>query len=262
MPTELGSNNPRLASVAALQRRKDGWGSGRFAIEGPTLLDEALESGLAIAEVYATSAALTAHPRLAEVEAAGTPVFAVADRAMDRISDLETPPGLLAVVGHPPVSLESLMAGDEPVLALAVADPGNAGTLVRSARAFGIEHIVFGRGGVDPYQPKVVRAAMGALFRAKIALGSGEEVVETAHAAGRPVVAVDLDGDPLDGFTFPARPVLVIGHERHGVRAWLPDRDGAVRIPQTGVESLNAGVAGSIVLYQLMLAFRTSPGGS
>ena len=262
MPTELGARHQRLASVSALQRRKDGWGSGRFAIEGPTLLDEALDSGLAIAEIYATAAALAAHPRLAEVEADGTPVFAVDERAMARISDLETAPGILAVVGHPPVALGDLLRGDDPVLVLAVADPGNAGTLVRSARAFGVDHVVFGRGGVDPYQPKVVRAAMGALFRAKIALASGEELLEAARAAGRPVVAVDLDGEALDRFIFPPRPVFVVGHERHGVRAWLPDRDAAVRIPQSGVESLNAGVAGSIVLYHLMLALGGPSGGS
>ncbi|HXP94839.1 MAG TPA: RNA methyltransferase [Candidatus Binatia bacterium] len=256
MPTELRAHHRRLASIAALQRRKEGWGSGRFAIEGPTLLDEALESGLVIAEVYATQAALRAHRRLAELEAAGTPIFAVEERAMNRISDLETPPGLLAVVEHPPVPLGTLVDGDEPVVGLAVADPGNAGTLLRSARAFGIDRIVFVRGGVDPYHPKVVRAAMGALFRMKIGLGTGEELAEAAQGSGRPIIAIDLDGEPLDRFTFPPRPILAIGHERHGVRSWLPVRDGAIRIPQNGVESLNAGVAGSIVLYQLMLARR------
>jgi RNA methyltransferase, TrmH family len=258
MPIELGAHHPRLAAVAKLQRRKDGWGSGRFALEGWTLLDEALRGSLAIEEVYATPAALAANPRLGELEAAGTPLYAVEERGMARISDLETPPGILAVAGHTLRPLDALMAGDDPVLALAVGDPGNAGTLVRSARAFGVERIVFGRGGVDPYQPKVVRAAMGALFRAHIGLGSGREVVDAARAAGRPVVAVDLDGEALDRFDFPLRPVFVIGNERHGVRAWLPERDRAVRIPQAGVESLNAAVAGSIVLYAFMLARRGS----
>ena len=258
MPTELGPHHPRLAAVTRLQRRKEGWGAGRFAIEGATLLDEALGSALAIDAVYVTPAALAGNPRLGELEAAGIPLYLVEERAMRRISDLEAPPGIVAVVGHSPVLLDRLMAGDDAVLALAVGDPGNAGTLVRSARAFGVDRIVFGRGGVDPYQPKVVRAAMGALFRAKIGLGSGKELVEAAHAAGRPVVAVDLDGEALDRFTFPPRPVFVIGNERHGVRSWLPERDRAVRIPQEDVESLNAAVAGSIVLYQFMRARRGS----
>lgn len=261
MPTELGAHHARLAAVAALQRRKQGWGSARFAIEGPTLLDEAVASGLTIAEVYLGPGG-AASPATRALEAGGVPVYAVDERAMRRISDLETPPGLLAVVDHPPEPIEALLAGDGPVLALAVADPGNAGTLVRSARAFGVERIVFGRGGVDPFQPKVVRAAMGALFRTRIGLASGEELVAAARAAGRPLVAVDLDGEDLDGFRFPERPVLAIGHERHGVRGWLPARDGAVRIAQNGVESLNAGVAGSIVLYEFMLARRARPGGS
>lgn len=258
MPTELGAHHHRLAAVAALQARKEGWGSGRFAIEGATLVDEALGAGLTIEELYATPAALLRTPRLAELEAAGTPLYSIADRAMRRISDLESPPGIVAVVDHAPAALDRLLASDEPVLALAVADPGNAGTLVRSALAFGVKHIVFGRGGVDPYHPKVVRAAMGALFGVTISFAEGAELVQGARAAHRPVIAVDLDGDPLEQFEFPPRPVLVVGHERHGVRAWLPGRDGAVRIPQEGVESLNAAVAGSIVLYCYMLARKGS----
>src|SRR5579875_397975 len=193
MPTALGLHHRALAAVAALQRRKEGWGVGRFAIEGHTLLEEALAGGLDILEVYATPSALREHPGVLRLEARGTPVFTVPEPAMRRISDLQTPPGLLAVVNHPPVPLGDLMAERGPILAIALSDPGNAGTLVRSARAFGAIGIVLGR-------------------------------------------------------------VVVVGHERHGVRSWLPVRDAAVRIPQQGVESLNAAVAGSIVLYQLMLS--------
>jgi TrmH family RNA methyltransferase len=257
MPTELGVHHQRLAGIVALQQRKAGWGSGRFAIEGPTLLDEACEARMPIVEVYATPA-VAGTPRLTALEQAGTPVFVVEERAMRRISDLETPPGLLAVVDHLAESLETLMAGEGAILGLSVGDPGNAGTLVRSARAFGVERIVFGRGGVDPYHPKVVRAAMGALFTARIGLAAGDELVAAARAAGRPVVAADLDGEPLEGYRFPARPVLAVGHERQGVRAWLPERDAAVRIPQRAGESLNAGVAGSIFLYAWMSAQRGS----
>lgn len=254
MPTELGAHHQRLTAVAALQARKDGWGAGRFAIEGPTLLEEALGAGLALEELYATPAALLKLPRLAELERAGTPLFEIGDRPMRRISDLDSPPGLVAVVSHPPTPVDRLLEGEEPVLALAVGDPGNAGTLLRSALAFGVRGVVFGRGGVDPYHPKVVRAAMGALFRLAIGVADGPALLEAASAAGRPVISLDLDGEPLEGFGFPARPVFAVGHERHGVRAWLPSRDRAVRIPVAGIDSLNAAVAGSIVLYRYMVA--------
>lgn len=253
MPTELGTHNPRIADVAGLQKRKEARAGGRFAIEGPTLIAEALDAGLAIPEAYVV-AATRDHPVVARLEAAGSGVYVVEDRAMRRLSDLETPPGMLAVVAHPPAPLAEVLGGDGPVLALAVGDPGNAGTLIRSAEAFGVGAVVFGEGGVDPYQPKVVRAAMGALFRVRIARSGGTELLAAALTAGRPVVVADMAGEPLESFRFPARAVLAVGHERHGVAGWLPGWDAAVRIPQQRGESLNAAVAGSILLYAMQRA--------
>lgn len=254
MPTELGTNNRQLTAVSALQHRRVRPGSGRFVIEGATLLEEALASGLALGELYVTAEALGARPALLELEQSGRPLYVIDRRAMRRISDLETPPGILAVVERPLSTLEALLAGSEPVLALAgVNDPGNAGTLVRSAEAFGVRRVLFGRGGVEPYHPKVVRAAMGALFRTQIAVKGGEMLEAAALTAGRPLIIADRGGEPLDRFRFPPGAVLVVGNERLGVRGWLSRWDGAVSIPQRGGESLNAAVAGSILLYALML---------
>jgi TrmH family RNA methyltransferase len=138
------------------------------------------------------------------------------------------------------------------VLLLAgVGDPGNAGTLVRSAEALGAAGVLFGRGGADPYAPKVVRAAMGSIFRLPVASVEAEELLALATAAERPVVATDLEGEDLAVVGIPANAVLAIGNERRGVRDWLPRWDRAVRIPQReATESLNAAVAGSIVLYE------------
>jgi RNA methyltransferase, TrmH family len=139
------------------------------------------------------------------------------------------------------------------VLLLAgIGDPGNAGTLVRSAEAFGAAGVLFGRGGVDPFAPKVVRAAMGSLFRLPVAGVSADDLLAAAAAAGRPIIAAGLDGEPLRGADLPPNPVLAVGNERHGVGAFLPRWDRAVRIEQAGAtESLNAAVAGSILLYAL-----------
>jgi TrmH family RNA methyltransferase len=131
-----------------------------------------------------------------------------------------------------------------------VSDPGNAGTLVRSADAFGAAGILAARGGVDPFSPKVVRAAMGSLFRLPVALVTADEALAAAGAAARPVVAADLTGEPLWEAGLPANAILAVGNERHGVAGFLPRWDRAVRIEQGGqAESLNAAVAGSILLY-------------
>jgi TrmH family RNA methyltransferase len=255
MPTVLGPHNARLETVRELRTPRGRRDHGRFAIEGATLIGEAYRSGLEPREIYGTQAALV---EFAGQVPAGTPVFQVPDQAFGRLTDVESPSGLLAVLDIPAGTLETVLTGDGPVLLLAgVNDPGNAGTLLRSAEAFGAAGVLFGRGGVDPYSPKVVRAAMGSLFRLPLAVVDPEPLLAAAAAARRVIVATDTAGDDLDGATLPAGAIVAIGNERRGVRDWLPRWDRAVRIPQSPrTESLNAGVAGSIVLYELDRARR------
>ena len=171
MPTALSPHNPRLERVRDLRTPRGRREQGRFAFEGPTLVAEARSSGLAIEELYTTPEALAAHGALvAELEAAGLAVFEIPQRALARLSDLETPPGLLAVARTPLAEAAAILRRPGTVLLLAgIGDPGNAGTLLRSAEAFGAAGVLFGRGSVDPFAPKVVRGAMGSLFRLPVA---------------------------------------------------------------------------------------------
>jgi RNA methyltransferase, TrmH family len=254
VPTALSPHNPRIERVRDLRHARTRRERGAFTLEGATLLSEALRSGLILEELYGTADALTAGAALVtEVERAGVPAYELADRVLARLSDVETPPGLLAVARQTAIPLAELLARPGLVLLLAgVGDPGNAGTLVRAAEAFGAAGVVFGRGGVDPYAPKVVRAAMGSLFRLGIALAEPEELLAAAAAAERPVVATATEGEPLSQARLEPRSVIAVGSERHGVASWLPRWDRAVRIEQRGpTESLNAAVAGAIVLYAL-----------
>jgi RNA methyltransferase, TrmH family len=250
VPTELSSHNPRLAAVRELRTPRGRREAGRFAAEGRTLLEEAARSGMRPREIYATPEAL-ARLDPGRWEAGGASVYAVPERAFARLSDVETPTGVLAVFDLPAATVAEVLARDGPVLLLAgVGDPGNAGTLVRSAEAFGAAGVLFGRGGADPFAPKVVRAAMGSLFRLAVAQAEPDELLAAAAAAGRPVIATDVEGEELGTVPLPANAVLAVGNERRGVRDWLPRWDRAVRIPQrAATESLNAAVAGSIVLY-------------
>lgn len=254
MPTVLSPHNPRLGRVRDLRTPRARRERGRFVFEGPTLLTEARSSALAIEEIYGTEAALAAHATLiADLEAAGAAAFIVPERALARLSDLETPPGLLAVAVTPANDLARILARPGAVLLLAgINDPGNAGTLLRSAEAFGAAGVLFGRGGVDPFSPKVVRGAMGALFRLPVATVTAEEVLAGAAVAGRPVVAATLAGEPLATAVLPGNLVLAVGNERHGVAGFLPRWDREVRVEQaSAIESLNAAVAGSILLYAI-----------
>jgi TrmH family RNA methyltransferase len=246
MPTPLGAHSPRLDAVRELRTKRGRRDQGRFAVEGTTLLGEAVASGRVPEAVFATESALAGLPSTGDA-----PVFVVPDRAMARLSELQTPPGIVAVFPLTLTSLEALLQGGEPAVLLAgVADPGNAGTLLRSAEIFGIERAIFGRDGVEPFNPKVVRATMGAIFRTAIALAEPHELLAATRRHGYEVVAATSEGEPLPEFHFPARPLLAIGNERRGVSGWLPDWDLEVAIPQRGRgESLNAAVAGGIILY-------------
>ncbi|HEY0395356.1 MAG TPA: RNA methyltransferase [Candidatus Elarobacter sp.] len=250
MPTELSPHNARLAQVRDLRTPRGRRDAGRFAAEGPTLLDEAARSGLRPHEIYTTPDGL-ARFEPSGWEAAGVAVYVVPDRAFARLSDVETPTGVLAVFDLPVHAVAAILGAPGLVLLLAgVNDPGNAGTLVRSAEAFGARGVLFGRGGADPFSPKVIRAAMGSVFRLPVASVAADELLAAAAAAGRPVVATDLEGEDLRVVGIPPDAVLAVGNERRGVRDWLPGWDRAVRIPQRAAESLNAAVAGSIVLYE------------
>ena len=253
MPTELSPHNHRLVLVRDLLAPAGRREQQRFVAEGPTLLDEADRSGLRPVEVYATGKGVQGGRTFIDrYEAAGIPVFHLTDQAFARISGVTTAWGLLGVFEIPRRTAGEIVARPGLVLLLAgVNDPGNAGTLVRSAEAFGAAGVLFGRGGVDPWGPKVVRAAMGSLFRIPVASCEPAEVVELAAAADRPLVAADVDGEDLAVVGIPPNAVVAVGNERRGVRDWLPGWDRTVRIRQReATESLNAAVAGSIVLYE------------
>ena len=253
MPTELSSHNPRLVLVRNLLAPAGRREQQRFIAEGPTLLEEAERSGLRPLEVYATGKGIgDGRAFVDRYEAAGIPVFQITDPAFARISDVTTASGLLGVFPIPRHTAHDVVARPGPVLLLAgLNDPGNAGTLVRSAEAFGAAGVLFGRGGVDPWGPKVVRAAMGSLFRLPVAWCEPAQAVKLAAAAGRPLVAADVDGEDVAAAGIPPNAVVAVGNERRGVRDWLPSWDRAVRIRQReATESLNAAVAGSIVLYE------------
>jgi TrmH family RNA methyltransferase len=262
MPISLGLHSPKLDAVAALRTSAGRAEAARFIIEGPTMLEEAARAGIAIEAVYATEAGHDKFARL--LDSLDVPIYLLPDRALAKLSDLETPPGILAVTAQRLLDPEAVVDGSGPVLLLAgISDPGNAGTLLRSAEIFGVERVLFGEDGIDPYNPKLVRGSMGAIFHLKLAKIGPERLAPLAQAAGYTVVAADAAGEPLERFTFERRSIVAVGHERRGVTAWLPSWDAAVSIPQRGEgQSLNAAVAGSIILYTLMQQMDKSPNNS
>jgi len=251
MATRLGAHAARLSAVRALRTVKGRREQQRFAFEGATLLEEAASADFPVAELYATPSAYDATPLLRELEKRGTPAFVVSEDAIGGISDVATPSGIVAVA---PIRLRTLAAifGSDRSLVLAdLNDPANAGTLLRSADAFGTAGVAFGRLGVDPYHPKVVRGSMGAVFRLTIGVADADDAAAAAVAAGVSLVGLAAAGTPLVQERFSPPFALVVGHERRGLGAWERHCNRVLAIPMNGpAESLSAAVAGSIALYE------------
>lgn len=203
-------------------------------MEGPILVGEAMAAGIELVTVFSTEHS----PAVGDAER-----ILVTPQVLAHLADTVTPQGPVAVIRIPPIQRVT-----RDHLVLEVGDPGNAGTLIRTAAAFGME-VVVRTGAVDPWSPKVLRAASGAHFRT--VLGTAPENSGT--------IATVVDGgvgpDELSGVLDPSRIwAILVGSEPHGL---APDdvqrADVRVSIPMPGsVESLNAAVAGGIVAYELM----------
>ena len=211
-------------------------------------------------EVFATEAAAAAHRDL--LAAATVPVRLLTEKAAAGLSETVTQQGLVAVCALRDVAAD-LVVGAPPRLSVALselADPGNAGTVLRTADACGAGAVVFGAGSADPYGGKAVRASAGSLFHVDVVRGTPlESFVPAVRAAGATVLAADGGGEAaLDELTTELYgPVLwLFGNEARGVPADLAAlADHRVRIPMRGrAESLNLAAAAAICLYTTQLA--------
>jgi TrmH family RNA methyltransferase len=257
--TALSERSARVVQAAKLQRRAERTASGRFLAEGPNLIEAAARAG-AVQEVFATElAAQRYQPMLT-----GLALSVVTDRAMKSLSETVTPAGLVGVCERPAADLAAVLAGNPGIIVVGadLADPGNAGTLIRLADAMGAAAVVFSGESVDPYNGKCVRSSAGSIFSVPLVLeASTAGLIDRLQGGGIRVLATTLtgelsldDADDLLG----APTAWIFGREAHG----LPDEiavraDHRVVIPMArGVDSLNVAVAAAICLYQSARAQR------
>lgn len=247
----LSSSNARLAAARRLTRRQARRDAGHFLAEGAQAVREALAAG-AVLELFATADAIERHPELT----ADAAEISAKDAAA--LSETVTPQGLVAVCRAVDVPLVDALAA-RPTLVAALVDandPGNAGTIVRTADAAGAAAVVFA-GGVDPYNGKAVRASAGSLFHLDVVTGVDvTELLGAARTAGLRTLATtgagsrDLD-ELADAGELAAPTMWLFGNEAHGLP---PDvvaaADESVRVPVHGrAESLNLAAAAAVCLY-------------
>jgi len=231
---------------------------GFIAIEGLRMLEEAIRSGLRFQAVFLSQSGRKHAGRLLPQISGHTEALVVPDDVFSSAVSTDTPQGVAALVKLKPAKLEDVLeqTGGVP-LAVAVGgiqDPGNLGTIIRSAEAFGARAVLLGEKTVHPANPKVVRASAGSVFREPIIVVKLKEAITSLKQAGLSVVASSSHkGKPLYDADLTGPLALLIGNEGAGLPAEiLVKADELVTIPHSlRVESLNAGVATSILLYEV-----------
>ena len=238
-----------------------GGASGLVGIEGPKLLEEALRAGLRVKTIFVAQGPDRALERLLDKLQVGrdVEVLELPKKLLDPALATETPQSIAALIEPPNWSWKDVLEADRNraplILVLAgIQDPGNLGTILRSAEAFGATGVVSLPGTVNAWNPKAVRASAGSVFRVPVLAASVQECIERLREARVKVLATTARGTkPADLAELNGPVALVIGNEGSGVPDGIVrEADGAIAIPCPGpVESLNAAVAASVLLYEV-----------
>jgi TrmH family RNA methyltransferase len=255
----------RVKAVRSLTKRSVRMRTGRFVVEGPQGVREAVRHGPdRVIDVYATVAAARRYAVdiIEPARAAGLYVHEVGDDVLEAMADAESPQGLLAVVADRTVMLEDVLAADPRLLVLLtqVRDPGNLGTVIRAADAMGADAVLVSGSSVDVIAPKVVRSTAGSLFHVPIVRGlSVGDTLQRLRAAGIRSLAADGQGpELLPDVDLAQAHCWVMGNEAWGLPEELRSAcDAVVRVPIHGLaESLNLAMAATICLYASAAAQR------
>jgi RNA methyltransferase, TrmH family len=255
VPDHVSIRHPTIKRLRRLSGRRSARSAEcAFVIDGPILLRDALDARVPLDEVVAE--ARCSADLLARAAEAGARVRSVDDGVLARVTDTVTPQPVAAIArfADVPPGTAAAAAGPLALVLVGVRDPGNAGTLLRSAEAAGAGAVLFCDGSVDPYGPKCVRASAGSVFRVAVTRsGDAGEALACLASAGLGTLATVARGARSYDEVDLADPVaLVLGNEAHGLPGDVAARvERAVTIPMAGrTESLNVGMAGTILCFE------------
>jgi len=239
--------NNEIKQVRQLHQKKYRAEQGRFIVEGVKPVEELLRSGIVVENLFYTSDSVVSTDIPENISAQSC-----APAQMERMSTLRTAPGVLAVAVIP--RFERPKEITSWVIALdKVSDPGNLGTILRIADWFGIHHVFASENVVEEFNPKVVQSSMGSVFRIAVHRVDLADWLQKIQSPDCPVIAADMQGDPLNSIDFPSRGVLVMGSESHGLSKEIKSHVSQL-ITITGkgkAESLNVAVATGIICSRL-----------
>lgn len=246
-------DNEIYKSFLKLYKRKYRDREGLYIIEGENLIDEAVRNGAVLRQIFIREDYDVS--RYKGIEDSGTPVYSLSKQLFDKAADTDTPQGIAAVSEKPLYTEEEFFRGTDSIIVLdRLQDPGNIGTIIRTADAAGFKGAVVMKGTADLFSPKTVRAAAGSLYRVKLLyIDTPERTAEMMRAHGKNTVCtspyaetVFYDADMAENAA------VIIGNEANGAcEEFMRLADMTVTLPMEGsIESLNAAVAASVVMYE------------
>jgi TrmH family RNA methyltransferase len=247
------SHNPLLRKVRRAVEDGRATDSGALVAEGPHLVGEALRSNWTVEHVLFSDEHKDRHHRLLrDASAKGIETIEIGARAFRVLSETAHGQGILSLVRPREHTWESMFASTRPVVVLdGIQDPGNAGAIVRSAEAFGAGGVIFTSGGVRVANGKLLRATAGSMFRVPFRENEARgTVIQRCLSAKRTLIALKANAERTLLAHKLAASILIVGSEGGGISDELLAVSEALSVPTEGVESLNAAVACSIVLFE------------
>lgn len=244
-------DNASVKEARSLHDKKFRRYYGKFIIEGKKQVTEAIAKGIEIDKLFVDSTKADMYENL--IVSTDAPVLFVSSNVFKSISDTETPQGILATAVLPVAEFYKHNENNKALVLDKVSDPGNMGAIIRTACAVGIQHI-FTIDCVDPYSPKVIRSSSGGLYHVKIYPTDYSELLAICKKHNIELLVADMHGENIYDSNFAVNNsyALVIGNEGKGVSAELKAAGRLIKLPmKQEMESLNAGVSASIILYAL-----------
>lgn len=243
------AENEYIKTLAKLKDRKYREKFGLFIAEGERSARDAVSSGFPVDSIVMTESYL----ERCDAVFSDQNIITVPEKLFKTLCDTKTPQGVLAVAKLP--ENHAKLSGKTYICCDCIQDPGNAGTIIRSADAFGFDGVIFMKGSVDVFSPKVIRSSMGSVFHIPVITDVNADWLKEKKQEGYflSVTALHRDSVALRNGSFTDKQIFVIGNEGNGVSEMvLSLADETVHIPMQGnAESLNAGVAASVLMYEV-----------
>ena len=265
--TITATSNPHIKEAVAIREKRKKYGHDAFLLEGPHLVEMALRSGTPMQEIFFTGDYAShggGDQLLRQAARTGTRMFQVTGPILARLSDTETPQGIVAIASYRPISLDAITPRKVPLFAVidGIQDPGNLGTIIRTADAAGADAVILLPGSCDAFMPKAIRSSAGSLLTVPIVYSDHHALVPLLRKRSVRLCVTDVHASPtLYSADLSGPLAFVFGNEAHGAsEEILRAADIRVKIPIFGkAESLNVAAAAAVCMYEAVRQRTTIP---